>query len=238
MNRTLHRILARGRQLSGRIVGRVDRPRALILSSSRSGSNFLVSLLNSSPDLAFQGEAFKDTTGARLEVDYRSVYPKRSLVLHGAKIFYYHPNGIKDYAVWERLQADPQVRVIHLMRRNLLRAYISVQLAERSGVWMSRTSTDSGSIALDVEAFNAWRDRRIARSKAAVERLKGRPLLPVFYEDLAADSAAELERIAAFLGVPPFEATTDLVPQNAKPLAQLLSNFDAVRHLVPEAYLD
>lgn len=54
-------------------------------------------------------------------------------------------------------------------------------------------------------------------------------VLHVFYEDLAADFAGEMERIRAFLGVPAIRLIPQTAKQNTQSLAERIGNFETFR---------
>src|SRR5688572_27202010 len=126
--------------------------RAIILTTQRSGSTLLVSSLQSHPEILCRGELliaglrmpppallknhrhlFKltrlVTTGAWLSTrTMRRFYAIQGPRAHVFKAMYNHlrPPWTLNY-----LLRDPDIRVIHLQRRNLLKQYISLQLMGR-----------------------------------------------------------------------------------------------------------
>jgi len=133
--------------------------RFIILSDARTGSHMLAQALDSSPLVICFRELFNgqldliqyDVEGYdnRDEADFalRKEDPLRFL---RERIFCEHPGidavGFKyHYMHWtfpgvlDELTGDDDLYVLHLTRRNQLRMFVSLKLAEETGVWLVRT---------------------------------------------------------------------------------------------------
>ena len=153
--------------------------RFIILSQPRTGSTLLAEALNSSPEIRCFGEIFNFLWDA---IDYRiEGYDIRSaddLALRikaprdflRSRIFCEHPGAIRAVGfkfhyqhymaapgVWQALQEDEGLSVIHLQRRNLLRVLISDKLAERTGVYELKSKDASGSLASKLTPAKVFR---------------------------------------------------------------------------------
>ncbi len=132
--------------------------RFIITGDARTGSNMLAQALNTNPAIRCFREIFNGQQdyvdyfvegydqADRADLDLRNSDPVRFL---RTRIFNEHPEqyravGFKYLyghfwgfdALTEHLQADPDLRVIHLKRRNMLRSLVSVQLAEATNKWI------------------------------------------------------------------------------------------------------
>jgi LPS sulfotransferase NodH len=120
----------------------------IVLSRSRTGSNMLISFLNSHPHIQAEGEIFAKL-GSKDPNDILSeVFAKQPLYVkaRGFKIFYYHPLDEKDKSneLWNALINMNNLQVIHLKRRNLLRTLVSRKIAILQDVWAVRDYDQSG----------------------------------------------------------------------------------------------
>lgn len=175
------------------------RPRAnVIVSSSRSGSNLLVSYLRQVDAAASFGEIFRDDfpqMDAWARLTKRLDLPDDAAALHAerltdfwelvlgrilsrklfvsAKIFYYHRRGDP---VWDRFGASDH-RIIHLWRDSTFDQYVSRLSAVASGRWRgdgaSYPSGEPIKIDFDRADYLEFRDQRRQDVKAARSRFGG-----------------------------------------------------------------
>lgn len=104
----------------------------IVLTRSRTGSNLLVSMLNSHPDVRCGGEELRSLNGRQVSEAIETSFPiRQALKASGFKIFYYHPLDDSSGAVWDTLSAMRELRVLHLMRRNILRTLTLIR--QKSG---------------------------------------------------------------------------------------------------------
>ena len=121
----------------------------VILTEARTGSNLLVSLLDSHPDINCHSEVFhRKTVYAKppldaMSVEWRDAHVEEvldaifadkdrgeRLLANGFKLFYYHkPKLIL------RLARDPKVKFIVLRRNDKLSQYSSRKIALKTGRW-------------------------------------------------------------------------------------------------------
>ncbi|HEX7034356.1 MAG TPA: Stf0 family sulfotransferase [Pseudomonadales bacterium] len=207
----------------------------MVITRSRTGSNMLISLLNSHPEIIAKGELLARLKGGSHEEILRTkLIPRRRTRAIGFKLFYYHPMDHGREEVWESLVSDPALRIIHLKRRNVLRTCVSRAIAEKQDVWKERTTEVKATarekavhLSYDelVEAFQKTREW-----EEHTDRLfSGHPRLEVVYEQMAQTPVPTFSRVAAFLGVQDHTPSTDLVKQNPEPLSQLILNYEELR---------
>jgi hypothetical protein len=147
--------IAGERQLTARSS---DYVRFIILSGPRTGSHMLAEALNSSPRIrcfreVFNGrldfiqfgvEGYDDFSSldmARRKADPLRFLHERIFCRQPEEMravgFKYHYKHVWGFAgVIDELVADKELRVLHLRRRNLLRMFVSLRLAEKTGIWL------------------------------------------------------------------------------------------------------
>ena len=216
----------------------------LVLGAGRTGSTLLRHLLNDHPGVHCAGEVLNVSNPVRQALPgarehelltparllHRRVFAVPGVTAAGFKLFYQHGMGSMPTA-WVYLDALEDLRVIHLQRRDALARYVSLQRALRDGHW-TRTG-DSAPVEqppfdVDPEHFVWWVDLWRERRARALERLSGRPVLEVWYEDLAADRAGQLAEVFAFLDVPAAPVEAALRKQRTRPLEEVVANWDDV----------
>lgn len=210
---------------TGLMAGQTEYVKFIILGRSRVGSNFLRGLLNSHSEVTVFGELFqnKEEIGWVLPGYYPSrrmlrlfheapvdflekkvfkAFPEHTAAV-GFKIFYYHAQDEKWKPVWDYLQSMPDLKVIHMKRRNILKTHLSRQRAIKTDRWVNTYGSrePQRSISLDYEACLDDFIRTRAWEEAYDAYFAGNDILEVMYEDLAADYQWEVTRIQAFLGV-------------------------------------
>src|SRR5215208_234320 len=119
-----------------RIFGHPIDQRFAIIGNARTGSNYLLDGLKSSPSIRMYHEIFAShnrEVGRDFEKILSTVYQyeSKSTKIVGFKVFYNHLTEDE----WEEFVAHRDVRVIHLTRQNRLRTVISLEIAFKTGQW-------------------------------------------------------------------------------------------------------
>ena len=213
------------------LVGQRDYRPFIVLCRSRTGSTLLVSMLNSHPQVRCDAEAAKRLNGRPPSKVLDGIYGRQapSVRAKGFKIFYIHPLDQSKSPIWGQLAGMPDLHVIHLRRRNILRTVVSRKIAGLEGVWtkptgverdgeVERVSFDGDELRREFEQTRRWEGQGEAR-------FPDQPMLQMVYEDLEADAAGEFRRATDFLGVPFVAPTTHLQRQHPQPLAELIENY-------------
>jgi LPS sulfotransferase NodH len=227
----------------------------LIVGIARTGSTMLISQLNNhSQALAF-GEIFRSPDSIGWDVfPFRSYQSRKLLTLYksdpirflekdvfrkwpsnykaiGFKLFYYHARTFPQSTVWDYLVQRPEIRILHIKRRNVLSQYVSLQLAHKTDIWSStRTfSQDPQCIQLDIaECQNHFAWVRSLEEECE-SFFKHHEVRSVYYEDLARDSPHEIEAVQKFLGLSYEMVSAQTVRQQSRPLSQVISNYPELR---------
>jgi LPS sulfotransferase NodH len=208
----------------------------VLLARSRTGSNLLLSQLESHPQVRAEGELFQRLRGRRWESILAGVHGRQPPEVRAAgfKLFYYHPLDALDDALWRSLAQRRDLHVLHLRRRNTLRVLVSRKIAERSDVWSSAgdpSAPASKAVSFTPEELEAGFRETEAWEQGGAERFRDHPVLDLWYEDLVAEPRATFDAVTDFLGVERRAPSTRLVRQNPEPLHELITNFEALeRH--------
>jgi len=211
--------------------------RFIVLSRSRTGSNLLISFLNSHPNISAEGEIFSELNGRNYKDVLATAFAAQSYQTRakGFKIFYYHPQDDESGDLWVDLVNMENLYVIHLKRRNILRVLVSRKIAESQDLWEVTDSTvrDSHSekcIRMTVEELASGFQQTNAWEKAGDDMFGERPLMTVYYEELVDRPETSYRKIADFLGVRFMPPQTSLKKQNPEKLCDLLTNYEELKN--------
>lgn len=227
----------------------------VIVCTARTGSNLLVELLDSHLDVLVAGELFNPVTGAEDQPappgfvtpaefrDLRQAHP--ALVLQrmyrhardlgkratGFKLFYEHANT--DDRIVSHLRSLPNLRVLHLTRRDRIARYVSYVRAEASGSWYAggdkRTRGADASVTVEPARLLADCEITAMRESRARATFADRPVLEVVYEDLAADAVGVMRRVLDFLGVPPSNLHALATKTGESDVRRMIANWETLQ---------
>jgi len=222
--------------------------RFLIYSQPRTGSTWLVDLLNNHPEIQCDGELFSSDWKHSRRVWSRRLlrsFPIPYLQLraatckdpaYGFKVLHYqthHQRGLLGRLHQRGWQ------IIHLRRAQLWSQAVSDQLAIQTKRY-HRTHNDPvhpDQVRLDPAAILAKIDVLKRQSLAETRALEGIPHLRIEYEkDLVDDSGRDLtlSRIHVMLGVSIKPGSSVLLPTYDRPMDQVVANYqeivECVRH--------
>ena len=216
---------------------RLDFKPFIVLSRSRTGSNMLISFLNSHPNIrAVEREIFSKLDGQNYGDILARVFAKQPYYIEakGFKIFYYHPLDDRNEDIWNALVNMENLRVIHLKRRNILRTLVSRKIASLQDVWSTTASigldsSKNKAVSFTVQEVEDGIKQTRAWEKEGDEKFRNHPLLLASYEDLVADPIGHFKKITEFLGVGYVRPQTNLKKQNPEKLSDLVSNYDELK---------
>jgi hypothetical protein len=201
----------------------------IVLSRSRSGSNFLTSYLNSHPLIVCHGESAKNLSDTDNGVKVVRHHLRSKKQCTGFKIFYYHAKNKPE--VWAYLQGDKDIKVIHLIRENSLAMMVSRKLMGMGGPNRIKEPTKrdhTTNLELTVSECQKWFDQCELFKAEAVKKFAHHDVLTVTYEDLISDASIQ-RQIQEFLGVKYRSLDTDMVKQQVRPLSSVITNFDQLK---------
>jgi LPS sulfotransferase NodH len=215
-------------------------PSFAILCVGRVGSEHLVSLLDSHPDVTCFSELFAPEWGVEFQHGTLSV-PHFATTQHEQPTSYWgeltakldtpvsglklpwssieaHPDAL-------RLIADPAVDIIRLTRRDRVAQYVSAWLALESGVWHStqgayRTRRIKVDPAKCLEALD-----RISEQEDRLDELAhDHRVFQMTYEELV--GRHRIDDLQEFLRLQPRELTSRYERLRERPLNEVIENFD------------
>lgn len=215
-------------------------PSFAILCVGRVGSEHLVSLLDSHPDVTCFSELFAPGWGIDMQRGTLSV-PHFAATSHERPADYWeeltaeldspvvglklpwssidaHPDALE-------LIANPGVDVIRLTRRDRVAQFVSAYLALDSGVFHSTQGSYRGRrITVDPAKCLEVLDQ-ISRQEARLDELASEHRgFALAYEELAAGE--RIDELQSFLGLEPRELTSRYERLREQPLREVVENFD------------
>lgn len=217
-----------------------DAPRVVIYAQGRTGSTLLEELLASTGHL----DRFRELVAPeRPPVRWPRAYVEGRSRRHGAGFVWhckpYHLTVDRDRTGLPRVSPtellgrlhDDGWQVVHLRRRDLVRHALSGMVAAHRGAHLSREGDDAAepTITVDREQLTGIVERRREHQDRERRDLTGIDHVDVTYEDDlvdADDHQATVDRIMAALGLPSAPVRTSLRRINARPLSEIVANYD------------
>ena len=254
--------------------------RLIVLTSGRTGSSWLTQALNSHPQIVCFGSVFGASTDfvsfdvdgydnfstqdqALRERDVQKFLQERIFCDHGSDVravgFKLQYKNVYGYpSLLDHLTADRELRVVHLQRRNLLRSFISLQLAETTGQYhrqplrlgwrrlltglrhperaierlRTRLATRSytpPSLRLAKEDCEQFIQRTRWSQGHYNKRFSAQEGMGILYEEMVKDAQSAFGRVQEFLGVERRALSYSQQPLNVAPMRDLLANYDELR---------
>jgi LPS sulfotransferase NodH len=224
----------------------------VIVGTARTGSTLLINLLRNHGHVRVFGELFRSQDAIGWDVkpfatlqssDVVSLYradPVAFLENHvfcrwprpcravGFKLFYYHARTPEHSVVWDYLEADPELRVIHLRRRNLLAQYYSLRLAHQTNSW-TKSATPKGDpmpMTIDPQECRDHFGWVRALEEDCAASFAQHDVHDVWYEDLVGDQQRTMAGIQDFLGLARHAAKPTIARQRNTPLRVAIANYD------------
>jgi LPS sulfotransferase NodH len=215
----------------------------IVLARSRTGSNLLVSLLNSHPQIRVRGEKCSRLAGREVGEVLLEAFSTRSprVRIAGFKVFYYHPNDDSSETLWQILLGLSGLKVIHLKRENILKTLVSRKIASVEDVWKNKgESQQERSQELPTVRFS---EKELADGFAQTrawenwgeELFQHQPTFSLTYEDLVQQRREMMSRVFAFLGVDDLGTETVLEKQNTRSLHEVIENYEELRSAFTES---
>jgi LPS sulfotransferase NodH len=233
--------------------------KAIVLTTQRTGSTFLIECLKSHPEVYCRGEmlagghvwppglVYKSrlATKAYRYLTSGAVFPTRMMDRYFAradrpvKVFKAMYNQIRPPWILRYLREHTEIRILHLRRHNLLKQYISHELihVRRADHWDPHTTEPVKPASIVISADAALRYlRRLRAEYDTHERIFGRHArLQLTYESMIdgdALAAGVARDICAFLGIAHRPMHSSLVKMNPERLDEMITNYDEVSRAV------
>lgn len=213
----------------------------VVLFIERDGSTYLISLLQSHPSVRTLFERFavlrQQGATAEAQLSWARSYLRPPLIgRHAAIGFKTKLVDVLDPDGFAALVQSEGIKVIHMRRRNLVKAVISRinarRLYEATGNWnLYRSADQMPAMPIDPAEFDLFlREREEAdQSLAAYVRGLAVPALPVEYESLLSDRDGVMSEVSAFLNIRVAAVTAKTLKNTRDDLREVVENFDALR---------
>lgn len=226
------------------------RVRAVILTTRRSGSSFLVECLRSHPEIECASEILNGQPddpvpafrGPWRYVKKWSRIARTGAWMPGRWLDAYYARGhakVRCFkAMYEQLVRpfalryvveNEDIRVIHLRRHNLLKAHISALLMNKREVLQATAPTEAVRIRVSPARAIASMRKMRARYEYFDRAFERHPRLQVSYESLFDGKYLDSEtgrRICDFLGVAQYRMESRIVKLNPESLRDMVTNYD------------
>lgn len=226
--------------------------KAIIVTSQRSGSNFLRYCLQSHPKIMCDGELMigGPIKPPRIIEHWRmptKIYrwlragawnPVRILEDFNARtdaevvMFKAMYNQLRSPRVHEYLRAHTDIRIIHLRRGNLLKQYVSKTLMgkKRDGRWQPHSKTRLRAVKTHVSPAAAIREMRYVQEQVDLyeKLLSNHKKIDLVYEDMIDGQClteAAMHAICDLLEVESIPMCCDFVKVNPNKLEMLVENY-------------
>ena len=209
----------------------------VVVMTGRSGSSYLIDLLNSSHSIDARGEQFSGMRSAKRQLAWlKRVYRDPVAPEIGAIGFKTKVQDILDKDRFAELMREEEARVIVLRRKNIVKSVVSWFNAERlfagTGEWnLGGERSSSSPINVDSTLFAkrvSLMEQATMQLEEFCERLPA-PRLYLHYEDLLTSLDTTLDAVFRFLDVPRTDTSCGIRKNTSDNLREAIANFDEIR---------
>lgn len=163
--------------------------------------------------------------------DYLHTLPSDSKVI-GLKVSYNHIGKYPAIVAWIK---EHNVRIIHLIRNNILKTIISLETAQKRRQFHSTQKVKPVQVCLRPGKLK----RNLARRERLIKQYRAmftdQPYLEVSYEAFVADRKAELQRVLQFFEVEVDRSVSleaDLVKLNPDSIEDIIENYEQIAQVL------
>ena len=214
----------------------------IIFGQGRSGSNLLVDLLNSHPDIYCDRELLNKS---RLKRKYKFIRPliyafpykyiathlrKHSENIYGFKLMYHQ---IRKYRGFLTKLSDDGWKIIHIQRKDTLKQAFSGIIARKKGSYVRKAGIEIDSAKVYIDPIDVVKSLKV-RTRALeyeMKALQGLKYLDVVYENDLAESSLwgkSTKRVFNFLNVGPVEVHTSMLKTDDRTYEERISNYQEI----------
>ncbi len=242
--------------------GQNDYTKFIILSDYRSGSNLLMNLIKSHPNAHCYSELFygkkifwASKVYGKSEANSKALYLRKQSPLIfldkycfrkytklmqavGFKLMYFDLFKNKSIDLNNLLSHYPDLKIIHLKRKNYLERFVSDKMVKLTGeaVAVDKSDWEKASVKANKVRIEAticeddfkWREQMENELADAFSHSKN-SRITVYYEDLNINKIAESNRVIEFLNLTPIKLETKQIKQNTKKLSDRIENFEELK---------
>lgn len=220
-----------------RFFGTKNYQKLIILGRQRTGSSLLMRLLHAHPKIDMQSEVFRLLKGKSCRNVWNETFSKKLpwIKYAGFKLFYNHPDDSKDREVWDILDSNTDVKIIHIKRKNILRTYVSKLVAVKTGAWNSGQENDQKEdldkkVHIDLNhCLNELRTIKKLEAEFNTDKYPNHEYIELFYEELVENTVDELNKLFSFLKIENQrieKRKLDLKRQNPEKMKNLVINYE------------
>lgn len=216
--------------------------RFVVLFLERDGSTYMISMLSSHPEIKTVFERFyvikNKGLGAHEQLSWADSFFTPPLVGREKAIgFKTKLVDVLDREEFAQFLLEKQCRVIHMQRRNIIKAVVSKinakRLHDRTGNWNLYKEADRlPPAAIDLDEFAALIQEREALDQELTEFVAqlDLPKITICYEDLLQDRDGILRQVFDFLNVKWFPVESKTKKNTQDDLREVIENYDDLRH--------
>ncbi|KLD76117.1 sulfotransferase [Xanthomonas hyacinthi] len=191
--------------------------RFVIVSTPRSGTHLLRTLLGSHPCIEMHGEAFNRFGQHLLPYSVQNSTAQQILERHLFRPYFEYVEAVgfvlfrdldTEWAgvnVWETLADLGDLKIVLLDRRNRLAQLVSLKKSLLDHVWYvgrdDKRWREQISLSISRDELVDFIDRDLANRAEFLERFDRHEIFPIEYEDLLTKPASVHAKLLAFLGV-------------------------------------
>jgi len=229
-------LLKSKRELNNQLFGHKNYHKFVVVSQSRTGSTLLMALLNNHDNIICEGELFKNLDGKSCKQIWDNFFKNKPKKIQqvGFKLFYTHPlKG--DQSVWEFIENDKRITVVHLVRKNWLRVLLSQKIGLKTKLWTEninrphQISTEEKKVEISIKECEEAFEKAAFNEQKTRERFSGHPFLEVTYEDLSDDSDRIIQQITNVFNLNYQKVKANNKKQNSEPLEDLIINYNQLK---------
>lgn len=239
--------------------------RFILLAHGRCGSSLITESLARHPEVRVGGElfhceeeprrrAFRPLNGTESATHHESRHYRSGTnaarflehdVFHerpgiravGFKMFYVHArSNANEREAWNYLLTNNDIRVIHLIRTNMLESYISLRVASITGEWerprdSSAPRVEAPTLELEPKVCEAHFNQELAWRQWGRESFRHHPFLEIEYDkDVCTRFQAVMNEIQDFLDIARLPASQLLEKQSRRSTREAIINFDELKN--------
>lgn len=220
----------------------MDNTPFVVLGTQRSGTTFLITLLDSHPGIFCAGEIFKTNPTKILHDEFSYRNHKDKEIYEFLDYFYKKNNTFKAVGfklMLDQLKLNPVIlefiknnnlKIILMERENTLKLHVSHLIARQTNIWASPRPVEQVRIPIDTASIIAELDA-IAQKKEENEKISSKfGALKVIYENLVTKKEKTVRDILKFINVDDrfIDLETSQKKINSDDLKEVIENYEEV----------
>ncbi len=207
--------------------------RFVLVGLGRCGSNLLKFAFKQNPEINMVGEYFNHNVHPESVTEPGSERAKQFFAsskvrASGFKLFEHQARRKPAKSVWRLLADDPDLKVIHLSRRNSFKRLLSLELAKARGQWVREAIDTDIRINLPPEAWAEMITQDEEREAKLEHIFTKQRSERVFYEDMIPQWSRYMWALQEFLEVEPIELNKTLKKQESMTPSDRCPNYNDI----------